>query len=74
MKVLPLLPPFVLIFLQPDLGTAGSFLIIWGIVILFIGIKRAPFIFCSRLRGCSAACSVDVFHEGLPAPKGAYIP
>jgi rod shape determining protein RodA len=45
MKALPVLPPFVLIFLQPDLGTAGSFLVIWGMVILFIGIKRLPFWF-----------------------------
>lgn len=45
MKVLPLIPPFVLIFLQPDLGTAGSFLVVWVIVILYIGIKRTPFIF-----------------------------
>jgi rod shape determining protein RodA len=44
-KVPLLLPPFVLVFLQPDLGTAGSFLVIWGIVILFIGIKRGPAIF-----------------------------
>jgi rod shape determining protein RodA len=46
-KILPLLPPFILIFLQPDLGTAGSFLVIWGIVILFIGIKRIPFVFAA---------------------------
>jgi rod shape determining protein RodA len=38
-KSLLLLPPFLLVFLQPDLGTAGIFVLIWGVVLLFRGIK-----------------------------------
>jgi len=38
------IPPFALIFLQPDLGTAGTFLVIWGMILLVIGIKRMTFI------------------------------
>jgi rod shape determining protein RodA len=34
-----LIPPFVLVFLQPDLGTAGLYVLLWGIVLLFRGIK-----------------------------------
>jgi len=36
-------PPFALVFLQPDLGTAGTFLVIWGMLLLVIGIKRMTF-------------------------------
>lgn len=39
------LPPFGLVFLQPDLGTAGTFLAIWGMMMLVIGIKRGTLIF-----------------------------
>jgi rod shape determining protein RodA len=42
-KSLILFPPFILIFLQPDLGTAVIFLAIWGIVLLFRGIKKSTF-------------------------------
>jgi len=35
------LPPFLLIFLQPDLGTAGTFIIIWAAIIVYIGVKRS---------------------------------
>ena len=38
-KSLLLIPPFLLIFFQPDLGTAGIFVLIWGVVLLFRGIK-----------------------------------
>lgn len=55
-KVPPVLVPFILVFLQPDLGTAGSFLVIWGIVILFIGIKKGPAIFAA----VSASISLPV--------------
>ncbi len=43
-KILWVIPPFLLVFLQPDLGTAGTFLAVWGIVVIFLGIKRVTFI------------------------------
>lgn len=43
-KILWVVPPFLLIFLQPDLGTAGTFLAVWAIVIMFLGIKRMTLI------------------------------
>lgn len=43
-KVILLIPPFVLIFLQPDLGTALIFLAVWGIVLLFRGVSKGTFI------------------------------
>ncbi len=43
-KSLFLFPPFILIFLQPDLGTAIIFLAVWGIVLLFRGVKKSTFI------------------------------
>lgn len=39
-KLIWVLPPFALVFLQPDLGTAGTFLAIWGMLLLLIGIRR----------------------------------
>ncbi len=38
-KSLLLIPPFVLVFLQPDLGTAGLYVLLWGVVLLFRGVK-----------------------------------
>jgi rod shape determining protein RodA len=38
-KSLYLIPPFLLVFFQPDLGTAGIFVLMWGVVLLFRGIK-----------------------------------
>jgi len=43
-KFLWVIPPFALVFLQPDLGTAGTFIAIWGILLLVIGIRRVTFI------------------------------
>lgn len=43
-KSILIIPPFILIFLQPDLGTAGTFFIIWGMVLMVVGIQRATFI------------------------------
>lgn len=43
-KSLLLIPPFFLVFLQPDLGTAMTYFIVWSSVILFFGIKRKTFI------------------------------
>ncbi len=40
-KLLWLIPPFLLVFLQPDLGTAATYLMAWGLVVAFLGIKRA---------------------------------
>ena len=42
-KSLFLFPPFILIFLQPDLGTALIFLAVWGMVLLFRGVKKSTF-------------------------------
>jgi rod shape determining protein RodA len=39
------IPPFLLVFLQPDLGTAGTFLAIWGMLLLVIGIRRMTLMF-----------------------------
>ncbi|ADD68040.1 rod shape-determining protein RodA [Denitrovibrio acetiphilus DSM 12809] len=39
-KFVWVIPPFALVFLQPDLGTAGTFLVIWGMLLLVMGIKR----------------------------------
>lgn len=43
-KLIPVLPPFLLVFLQPDLGTAGTFLAVWGLMLMFVGIRRVTFI------------------------------
>jgi rod shape determining protein RodA len=43
-KVTLLIPPFLLIFFQPDLGTALIFVAVWGIVLLFRGVKRSTFL------------------------------
>jgi rod shape determining protein RodA len=40
-----ILPPVVLIFLQPDLGTAGSLVLISGSMLLVAGIRKATLIF-----------------------------
>lgn len=39
-----LIPPFFLVFLQPDLGTSMTYLVIWGCIILFLGVKRSTLI------------------------------
>ena len=43
-KSLFLVPPFLLVFLQPDLGTSMTYLVIWGCIILILGITRKTFI------------------------------
>ena len=43
-KSLLLIPPFLLVFLQPDLGTAMTYFIVWASTILFFGVKRKTFI------------------------------
>jgi|Wag4MinimDraft_12_1082652.scaffolds.fasta_scaffold00018_31 rod shape determining protein RodA len=42
-KFLPVLIPVILIFLEPDLGTALIFLVVWGIVLLYRGINKYTF-------------------------------
>jgi rod shape determining protein RodA len=44
-KMLFLIPVFLLIFLQPDLGTATIFLAVWAMVLLYRGVTRWTFIF-----------------------------
>jgi rod shape determining protein RodA len=39
-KFLWMLPPFVLVFEQPDLGTALTYLVVWGMVVCFLGVRR----------------------------------
>lgn len=39
-KFIWVIPPFALVFLQPDLGTAGTYLVVWGMVLMVIGIRR----------------------------------
>jgi rod shape determining protein RodA len=39
-RILWLIPPFLLIFKQPDLGTAITFAAVWGIVAIVLGVKR----------------------------------
>ncbi|MEF3255311.1 MAG: rod shape-determining protein RodA [Deferribacterales bacterium] len=38
-KFILVIPPFLLVFFQPDLGTAMVFLAVWGILLLFRGVK-----------------------------------
>ncbi|MDR0454122.1 MAG: rod shape-determining protein RodA [Deferribacteraceae bacterium] len=40
-KFIWLIPPFLLVFFQPDLGTAATYLMTWGLVVLFLGVKRS---------------------------------
>lgn len=44
-KSLVLIPPFMLVFLQPDLGTAVIYLAVWGMVLLYRGVTKWTFIF-----------------------------
>ncbi|MDR2883674.1 MAG: rod shape-determining protein RodA [Deferribacteraceae bacterium] len=39
-KLVWLLPPFGLVFLQPDLGTAMTYIAVWGIVVAFLGVRK----------------------------------
>lgn len=39
-----LIPPFLLVFLQPDLGTSMTYLMVWGCIILILGITRKTFV------------------------------
>ncbi len=36
-----LLPPFLLVYEQPDLGTALTYVAVWGILLLILGVKRS---------------------------------
>lgn len=35
-----LIPPFLLVFSQPDLGTALTYVAVWGMILLMLGVKR----------------------------------
>ncbi len=39
-----LFPPFILVFYQPDLGTALTYVAVWGMLLLMLGLKRHVFI------------------------------
>lgn len=39
-KFLYLLPPFLLVYTQPDLGTSVTYIAVWGIVVLILGVKK----------------------------------
>ena len=39
-----LIPPFLLVFEQPDLGTSLTYVSVWGLVLLVLGIKPQVFI------------------------------
>lgn len=43
-KMLILIPPFILVFLQPDLGTSLTYVAIWGLVVLILGVKMQVYI------------------------------
>ena len=43
-KMLVLIPPFLLVCKQPDLGTALSYVAVWGMVLLLLGVKRSVII------------------------------
>jgi rod shape determining protein RodA len=40
-KFLWLIPPFILVYKQPDLGTSLTYVAMWGLVTVFLGVKRA---------------------------------
>ncbi|MDR2870126.1 MAG: rod shape-determining protein RodA, partial [Deferribacteraceae bacterium] len=39
-KFVWVIPPFLLVFKQPDLGTALTYIAVWGMVVCFLGVKR----------------------------------
>lgn len=39
-----LIPPFFLVFSQPDLGTALTYVAVWGMLLLMLGVKRHVFV------------------------------
>ncbi len=39
-----LLPPFLLVYEQPDLGTSLTYVAVWGMLLLVLGVKRSVFI------------------------------
>lgn len=43
-KALLLIPPFILVIYQPDLGTAVTYVAVWGMILLILGVKRQVFI------------------------------
>ncbi len=43
-KALFLIAPFILVYLQPDLGTALTFIVVFGMVVLYLGITKATLV------------------------------
>jgi rod shape determining protein RodA len=39
-RILWLIPPFLLVYKEPDLGTALTYAAVWGMLTLFLGVKR----------------------------------
>ena len=39
-----LIPPFLLVFSQPDLGTALTYVAVWGMLLLMLGVQRHVFV------------------------------
>jgi rod shape determining protein RodA len=39
-RILWLIPPFIMVYKEPDLGTALTYAAVWGLVAFFLGIKR----------------------------------
>ncbi|MDR2104132.1 MAG: rod shape-determining protein RodA [Deferribacteraceae bacterium] len=39
-RILWLIPPFILVYKEPDLGTALTYAAVWGMLSIFLGIKR----------------------------------
>jgi len=44
-KSILLIPPFFLVFIQPDLGTALTYFIVWSAIILILGVRRKTLFF-----------------------------
>ncbi|MDY6820543.1 MAG: rod shape-determining protein RodA [Deferribacterota bacterium] len=51
-RFLVVLPPFLLIFYQPDLGTAGLLVLLWCVLLLFRGIQFRAFLILSIFSFC----------------------
>lgn len=62
-KFLLVVPPFILVFLQPDLGTALVFLAVWGILLLFRGVSIKTLIFFVVIAAVAAPFVWNKLHD-----------
>lgn len=62
-KFFLVVPPFILVFLQPDLGTAMVFLAIWGILLLFRGVRVKTLIFFVAIAVIAAPVAWNKLHD-----------